>query len=359
MANTPKWLYPGAGYINMEHLIYNTKTWRVMVYGGRGPGKTYGTFDALINHKSTFLYLRRTDTQYKIIANKETSPLNKLNTDMGYAYYPFRENDKISAVYDTEEDDKGKLQPVGNPIGYFSSVLSFHNVRGVDLSRVDVIVYDEFVAESHVSRKQGEFEALLNLYESINRNRELAGRDPCKLIMLANSDTVYNPYFIGWHLVNQVLRMKRTGVDYYVDPKGYYTLVATDNSPISAEKSQTKFYKELEGTDFYNMAVASEFDYKPDAHVRPRAIREYTPMFTMGELTAYVHKSRKEWYLTEHRSGNPPVFEDTKTGHYGLDAYEHRFLMRCYSNYSDGEGWKVYFENPENEIYFKMWYGLA
>lgn len=343
----------------MEHIIYNTKTWRVEVYGGRGSGKTYGALKALLEHGTVFLYLRRTDTQYKIIANQETSPINAINRDMGWTYYPYRENDKISAVYKSRENDNGKLVPDGAPVGYFSSVLSFYNVRGVDLSRVEVIVFDEFVAESHVSKKSGEFDALLNLYETVNRNRELTGGKPVKLIMLANTDTIYNPYFVGWKQVNTVLRMKRNNVDYYIDPKGYYTLIATDNSPISERKAETSFYKELVGTKFHDMAINSNLDYTPGINIKSRPIKEYNPLYTMGELTCYRHKSRKELYFTEHASGGVPVYGDDKAGHKALDMIDHRFALRCYIQTADGVGWKVYFETPENEIYYKLWYNLT
>lgn len=355
--NSPKWLYLPAGWINMEHIIYDTKTWRVEVYGGRGSGKTYGALKTLIEHGTTFLYLRRTDTQYKIIANQETSPLNVLNRDMDWSYYPYRENDKISSIYKTHENQEGKRVPEGNPVGYFSSVLSFYNVRGVDLSQVEVIVFDEFVAESHVSKKAGEFEALLNLYETVNRNRELKGADPVKLIMLANTDTIYNTYFVGWKQVNTVLRMKRNDVDYYVDPKGFYTLIATDNSPISEQKGQTKFYRELQGTNFHRMSIESALDYKPGKNIKTRPIKEYTPFYTMGELTVYKHKSRPEFYLTEHKSGNPPVFEDSKQGKKSQYFFDFRAVLQAYLNIM--AGWQVYFETPENEIYFKMWYVLT
>lgn len=357
--NSPKWLYDENGYINMEHLIYGTKTWRVMVYGGRGSGKTYGAFKSILENGSVFLYLRRTDTQYKIIANKETSPIGVLNRDMGWSYYPYRENDKISAVYKTIENEDGKQVPEGKPVGYFSSVLSFFNVRGVDLSRVEVIVFDEFIAESHVQKKSGEFQALLNLYETVNRNRELKGGNPVKLVMLANTDSISNPYFSGWHLINQILRNKRNNVDYYIDPKGNYTLVATDNSPISAKKAETGFYQELKGSEFYNMAIDSGLDYKAGKNIKSCPIKEYTPLYTMGELTVYRHKSRKELYITEHRAGHAPYFEDTPKGHKGLDTFDRRLTVRMYCNFEDGAGWKLYFEKPENEIYFQTWYGLT
>lgn len=355
--NSPKWLYLPDGWINMEHIIYHTKTWRVEVYGGRGSGKTYGAFKALLEHGTTFLYLRRTDTQYKVISNQETSPINSLNRDMGWNYYPYRENDKISSIYDTDENDNGKRVPKGNPVGYFSSVLSFYNVRGVDLSRVEVIVFDEFVAESHVNKKAGEFEALLNLYETVNRNRELKGQSPVKLIMLANTDTVYNPYFVGWKQINTVLRMKRAGVDYYIHPQGYYTLIATDNSPISDKKAQTTFYQETKGTSFHDMAIESALDYKPGPQIKPRPIKEYKPWYTMGEVTVYKHKSRPEFYITEFRCGNQPIFEDNKAGKKSQYYFDFRQVLQAYLDINTG--WKVYFETPENEIYFKLWYDLT
>lgn len=358
MANTPKWMYSELGYINMEHLIYNTKTWRVMVYGGRGTGKTYGAFKAVIDHGSTFLYLRRTDTQYKIIANKETSPINVINRDMGWSYLPYRENDKLSAIYKSVENDDGKIVPEGKPIGYFSSVLSFFNVRGVDLSQVEVILYDEFITESHVQKKSGEFDALLNLYETVNRNRELKGAKPVKLVMMANTDSIYNPYFSGWHMVNQVVRNKRKGIDYYTDPKGNYTLVATDNSPVSKAKSETGFYTELEGTNYYNMAINSALNYTPGSNVRVRPIGEYIPWYTMGELTCYRHKSRRELYFTEHRSGNPPIFENDSRGKKALGIFDMGAGLRSYLGIVWDGRCKVYFATPENEIYYRLWFGL-
>ena len=63
---------------------------------------------------------------------------------------------------------------------------TFGNLRGVDFSDVDMIFFDEFVPQKNARPIKAEAEAFFNLYETVNRNRELDGRPPVRVLMLSN-----------------------------------------------------------------------------------------------------------------------------------------------------------------------------
>ena len=57
------------------------------------------------------------------------------------------------------------------------------------------------------------------------------------------------------------------------------------------------------------LCVQELMDINPTDNIKPQPLSEYKPYVAVGELTVYKHKSQKAYYVTEHRSGNPPTFK--------------------------------------------------
>lgn len=312
-SNNP--LYLESGFLDFKYILESRKlnVPFCLITGGRGTGKTYGALEYVVEHNIKFIYMRRTQTEVDEIYNPSMSPFKSLNKDKNWNINPLQLTKSVSGWYDCQLNDDGKLVPKGLPIGYLLALSTVANIRGFDASDVDIILYDEFIPEKHKKRINGEAEALLNAYETVNRNRELLGRPPCKLIGLSNSNNIANAIYIYLNIVNKVFEMRNKGQETYIDRSRGLACITLDESPISNKKSETALYKLTKGTSFYSMAIDNEFENVSTSKIKSMPLKEYTPFLTIGELTFYEHKSRKEIYVSPHQSGTVPTFSTTKT----------------------------------------------
>ena len=341
-------LYDSNGYVNISEVLKHEAIF-IFIYGGRGTGKTYGALKEMIEGKHHFIYMRRLAAQTDIVKKESMQPYKTLNDDMGWSIQPFPINKYISAFYESDTNDDGKVIPVGEQHGLLTSLSTFSNLRGVDGSEIDTIILDEFIPELNERPIKGEADALFNAYETINRNRELKGQDPVKLLCLANSNRIDNPLFMELKLVRKAEKIRQEGKEYLYDPKKKMLLIDLYKSQISEAKSDTALYQLTKGTEFYEMAIRNSFINEERGRIETRPIKEYRPMVSIGEITIYKHKSRREYYVTTFRSGSPDSYT---TGEKDRERFRKKylFLWQCYMRR------EVVFEEYMSEILFDKYF---
>lgn len=304
-------LYLPNGFLNVDELI-NAPEPFVFVHGGRGVGKTYGALKAALKHK--FIYTRRLQSELDVINKPEYMPFKALMADDPGLHIGINSISKYNAAFYNQAETEAGWVNAGSPIGYTAALSTFANIRGFDASDVDLWIYDEFIPEAHVRPIKEEGKAFLNAYETINRNRELKGGKPLKVICLANSNRLANPIYVELDLVSVAERMKRRGKNFYRDAKTGILMVDPFDSPISEAKSETALYKLANrDSDFYNMSIGNVFDDLELSSVSPANLKEFKPLVTVGDITIYKHKTSGEYYGSRHRSGNPPVYSPRGT----------------------------------------------
>jgi len=337
-------LYLENGYLDMW-AIYNIPRDFIFVYGGRGPGKTYGMFELLAEHRIKFLYLRRTQKQERAAGSSALHPYKILNERRGWNIRPFIV-DGVRGFYHAIFDDKDKKYIIDpdNPdaLGYITSLSGFASTRGIDGSDIDCIFFDEFVAKRNEKRMPGEFAAVNDVQETINRNRELEGKPPVKMVFCSNTDNIANPVFLGWNLVRRAQKMESRGDEIYIDNKRPFALVSTVNSPISERKSETALYRMDDTGSYSRMAIHSSFG-EEYTNIKSMPLTEFRPVMVVGEIAIYHHKSRQYYYISTHISGGCP--------RYGASEKEsdraRKHLYRVWDAYYEGQ---VIFEEPLCEI---------
>jgi hypothetical protein len=341
-------LYDSNGYVNIPEVLKHEATF-IFIYGGRGTGKTYGALKEMIEGKHHFIYMRRLAAQTDIVKKESMQPYKTLNDDMGWSIQPFPINKYISAFYESNLNEDGKVIPVGEQHGLLTSLSTFSNLRGVDGSDIDTIILDEFIPELNERPIKGEADALFNAYETINRNRELKGEDPVKLLCLANSNRIDNPLFMELKLVRKAEKIRQEGKEYLYDPKRKMLLIDLYKSQISEAKSDTALYQLTKGTEFYEMAIRNSFINEERGRIETRPIKEYRPVVSIGEITIYKHKSRREYYVTTFRSGSPDSYT---TGEKDKERFRKKylFLWQCYMRR------EVVFEEYMSEILFDKYF---
>lgn len=341
-------LYDSNGYVNIPEVLKHEATF-IFIYGGRGTGKTYGALKEMIEGKHHFIYMRRLAAQTDIVKKESMQPYKTLNDDMGWSIQPFPINKYISAFYESDINEDGKVIPLGDQYGLLTSLSTFSNLRGVDGHDIDTIILDEFIPELNERPIKGEADALFNAYETINRNRELKGEYPVKLLCLANSNRIDNPLFMELKLVRKAEKIRQEGKEYLYDPKRKMLLIDLYKSQISEAKSDTALYQLTKGTEFYEMAIRNSFINEERGRIETRPIKEYRPVVSIGEITIYKHKSRREYYVTTFRSGSPDSYT---TGEKDRERFRKKylFLWQCYMRR------EVVFEEYMSEILFDKYF---
>ena len=332
-------IYTGEGWVNWDYMMQQPEPFIPMV-GPRGTGKTYGVMDWMVEHGKKFIYLRRLKTQLEECRKPDGNPFRKLNSDKGWNIQPVTQ---AGTVLFNKEGKDGETVAVGVAL----SVVA--NIRGVDYSDIDYIVFDEFIPSDSERPIKNEFAAFQNFYETVNRNRELEGRPAVKCIMLGNSNKISNPYFAGWHLMKRCLNMLSGKQMVWRSPDRTLMLVLLLDSPISQRKRETVLYKKAT-SDFITMALDNAFR-TDETNIRSEPLKEYQHIVSVGEIGIYSHKSERKYYVSA-TMGNKPYYDAFGIGlkMFRQDFYMLRVYYMLYKN--------VWFESFEVELLFRELFDL-
>lgn len=328
-------------------------TW---IWGGRGIGKTFGFLKSVrYDDPAPFILLRRTQTMIDLMSNPMFSPFLAIDKFVGRytAVQPL--NKYITAFYDGEKNEDGKIVPVGAPVGYAAALSTIHNIRGFS-SDAEYLIYDEFIPERHERPIREEYAAFQNAVETLNRNRELEGRRSLISIALTNANHLANPYFTGMGVVKIVDRMMAERREVYRIPDRGILLINIVNSPISERKSSTSLYKMSGAGTFSAMALGNEFSGESRGKIRSVNLRECQPVAAVADgaasyLVIYRVKTGG-YYVTNHLSGTPPVYGSDDAD---LQRFRKRYFI-VWDRYLSSGG-KIWFSDYECEVLFRKYFG--
>lgn len=309
----------------------SAKKWRVfnLFLGGRGIGKTYSAIAYMVNSGKKFLYVRSTEKQIQLSLSPDRgNPFKKWADDNKRKIF-IRRGDDINDIVEEKQGEDGPEEII---IGYAAALSTFENLRGVDFSMIDLIIWDEFIQTRPFTFDA--FRAFLNLYESVNRNRELTGSEPVRVFFLANTQELNSPILAGFDLISEIENMKRSGQARSSRGDIYIELC---DSEISGLKSKSVLYRNLPEEDQYKReALHNEFSRNDFTGIgKPKNLREYRPLCNIDDLCVWTHKSRRQYYVTASMSNKVPSFSSKNQRalflrHYGLaiiDGYAANVLL--------------------------------
>jgi len=330
-------IYLPSGYLNIRGILSYHCTFNFIV-GGRAIGKTYGALETVLDDHIKFMLMRRTQAQADLINKAEFSP-----------FKPVCDDRHIEITTASVSKYNAKFMLDDEVIGYTCALSTIANMRGFDASDVKLLIYDEFIPERHERPIKAEGAAVLNCYETLNRNRELKGKRPLTMLCLANAFDIANPIFLELGLVGIAEKMKQQGRELYIDRERSILILLPDSRKIMNRKSDTVLYKLTEGSEFSRMALKNDFVYNPTDNIKSMSLKEFRPVVTIGEITIYKHKSKRLYYVSEHRTGDPPKFT---TDEIGLKRYLKNYGLRFYRLYMQN---CFRFENMLTKSLFEMY----
>ena len=259
------------------------------IVGGRGIGKTYSAIDrAVREYRNKFLYLRNTREQLQESVGAFGNPFKKWASDnnLDIKMEMERRHAVVNQyIYDCDGNSTKKC------IGFAANLSTFENLRGIDLSNVQFILFDEFIEDRTLSFDQ--YKAFLHMYETVNRNRELNGEVPCKVVLLSNAQRLGNPILRGFNLIPVIESMQKSGQRTFCNGP---IRIELPFSSVSEEKKKTALYQATAGSDFEKEALENNFINDSFTGVKKVNISEYTPMFAIDDIYIYKHKSEVLYY---------------------------------------------------------------
>ena len=314
-------IYLDNGYLNIAQILSYGVPFNFIV-GGRGTGKTYGTLKTAYIENKRFILMRRTQAQCDLINKPEFNPFKALNNDTG-SNAVVKSISKYNAkiVEETEEDER--------LLGYTCALSTIANMRGFDASDVELLIYDEFIPEKHERAIKNEGSAFLYAYETINRNREIKGEKPLQVLCLANAFNIANPIFLELGLVGRCEKMKNSGQEIFIDKERGVCVVLLQKSKISKAKADTALYR-LSSGSYADMALSNDFVYNNSDNIKSMALKEFKLLCTVGEISIYKHKSKRLFYVSEHRTGTAPIY---KSDEVNLQRYRKNHGVALYGAY--------------------------
>lgn len=325
-------LYLDSGYLDFSYILGFSCPLTIVI-GGRGTGKTYGALKYVIEHDDKIILMRRTQSQTDLINKPEFSPINPVVRDMGISCTVKPISKYNSSI--TIGDDR--------IIGYTAALSTFSNLRGFDSSFVDLVLYDEFIPEVHERPLKAEGEALLNVLETVGRNRELQGRKPLQMLLLSNANRLDSPILEILGLVNVIDRMRRKGQEEYINPARGVAVFLLNDSPISAKKAETTLYQIAGEGRFASMALGNDFAFDDLSEVKSLPLAGWKLLAQLGNY--YIYKRTDQYYISRHCAGTPKrIYQDT-------DIDKMRFVRENPSCLDKILSHKIYYEDFSCKTY--------
>lgn len=329
--------YLKAGWLNVEILfkLMVTCVW-LFVTGARNVGKTYGVLKWLLFGDKPckkenvdfnrcfpwrakvfpFLWLRRTPAQYKSVAsnlfskllNREGSDLILKEKQLGNTY---------SGIYICERNEDGELEINEDKlICYVSSVESLGKTNGLNMDNVNLIIIDEFIKTPSENNMSREFDRVMNILESIERERVIEGKPAVRILGLSNANELANEYYNALDCIDDAVNMAESQQSY--KQIADFGLVLLFNSPISKMKAETPMYRNLaHGKSKYaQMAIDNKFKKNECELVKSRNLKDCKPICSIDNVTFYsYYEDGEAWvYVSNHKMGGK-MFGESRAEH--------------------------------------------
>lgn len=307
-----------AYYDVMETIKKYPNAWIYLVVGGRTTGKTYSALKMCIKENKKFCFIKRTMDDVNLIcsgqklgqkANKygevDFSPFKPLNRDFGWNIKAFSIDKGLGGFYETDFEGN----PIGEPLGYIWALSGITKFKGFDVSECDYIIFDEFIPQpwDRVNTKEGE--QLLDLYITVSRDREMRGREPLKVVCLANATKIHNPVFKMLEVIDRVVDMElRDEHELYIEERGIYIERLASSPEFHRAVEQMKIYQSMKDTEWGKMAFGNEFAYDDFSQVQNTSLKKFYCMISLqiGKQRYYIYKHQDKdlYYITTSQSNS-------------------------------------------------------
>lgn len=317
-------------YTDVYEIVSQSDYFFYLFIGGRGIGKTYSMLKNSYLNNEYILYLRRTQTELENTVNEINNPYRAININEGLNISVKAAGDNMVILSTEEDNDK--------IIGVCCALSTAGKTRSMDFSQVTMIIFDEFINTSPINNLKREDELLFNLIETVSRNRELEGKEPVKIVLLSNANTLDSGIIRSLKLADEISKMKIENRKLYTDEERGIYLELLDNKKVKDLKMKTRLYRLTKGTSFYDMALENEFTSDYFGDVKKINYNELQPVVEYDHIYFYRHKSKDIMFATRRKANCEHYDKNTlqafkRTYGYMMDYYISSGLM-FYADYN-------------------------
>lgn len=276
----------------------------IVAYSRRGVGKTYSALKGSLERDIPIVYIKRTIEDVNLICSSseafDTSPYKPINRDLGINIKPKKVCNGVGAFY--HMDHEGNiLNPV--PVAYCVALSAIKNIKGIDLSDCELMIFDEFIPQISETRVlQSEGESLLDVYATISRDREKRGREPLRLILFANSENLYCPVVEELQIMDNIAKVAMFKKEYdYIAKRAI--LIHHVKLEVT-EKEKSGIWKVMEGTSWFRKSFEGEFVKNDFSNVAKDTLKGFIPVMELKykEGNFYIYKKGLQYFITKQRS---------------------------------------------------------
>lgn len=290
------------------------KAWAYLIVGGRNTGKTYGSLKGCYELEKNFIFIKRTNKDIDLLCagsgsigtkknqyGLDLSPFKSINRDIGSNVKAFKIHEGLGGFWECAADDTGTEKPEGAPIGTLISLNSVSKFKGFDMAENDYMIFDEFIPApwEKVNRKEGD--QLMDLYKTVSRDREHRGREPLKLICLANAVNISNPVSNILEVTDIIADMQIYNIENtYIEDRGIFIRILRPDKEFEEQEEQSNIYKAMGNTAWGQMALKNTFAYNDFSNVSKAQIKGYAPRcsFIYKHKKYYIYQRQEKYYVT-------------------------------------------------------------
>lgn len=281
-------------YFDVSTLLKYNEPFNIVI-GGRGTGKTYSSLSYVINHfKETgrrFIFMRRTQTEIDFMVRTESAnPMKSVNPDVALK--------KIESRFFAFILD-------GEIIGYAFALSTVSSIRGIDMSDVDIWIFDEFIPEFHVHKIAHEGLAFLNAYETFNRNREFEGKKPMTVFLLANSNNFNSDILVETKLQKKLEEMVRKHKAFSHITEKRCTIAMLENRKFKEKKRSTALYQFASASNFVEMAIDNKFIDNDFTNIKSMSLSGMRIFVSIGDI--HIFYGNNKYYASTTPINTPSV----------------------------------------------------
>ena len=147
----------------------------------------------------------------------------------------------------------------GKPAIHFVALSTSRQMKSVNFPNVNKIIFDEFlITEGRNGYLKAEVEIFLDLIETVARLR-----DDVRVIMLANSLSVVNPYFMYWNIKPNPKKRFTT--------KGQVCVEMFTDQEFIEKKNKTRFGQLVKGTRYGDYAINNQWLLDNETFIEPKS----------------------------------------------------------------------------------------
>ena len=217
-----------------------------MVLSNRGGGKTFNmtrwAIDDFKKNGCQCAWVRRYQTEI------DEMLLNGKFFDAVREYYP-----------DDELKIDGNLGLINGKVAiYFIALSTSRQLKSNNYPFINKIIFDEFIIDKgRIQYLKNEVEVFLDLYETIARTR-----DNVRAVLLANSVTIVNPYFLFFNVKPDTNKRFTVSGQVCIE-------LFTDSDFIDAKK-KTRFGQLVDGTRYGDYAINNQWLLDNETFIEPK-----------------------------------------------------------------------------------------